>query len=45
MWAQGQRVTSVLVAFCALIAPAGYLSFMLVVLLAARRPLDPAMGR
>lgn len=41
MWAQGQLVTSVLVAFCALIAPAGYVSFMLIVLLAARRATIP----
>jgi paraquat-inducible protein A len=37
MWMQGQRMTSVLVAFCALIAPAGYLLFMVTLLLAARR--------
>jgi paraquat-inducible protein A len=37
MWQQGQRLTSVLVAFCALIAPAGYLSFVMILLLAARR--------
>jgi paraquat-inducible protein A len=37
MWEQGQRLTSVLVAFCALIAPAGYLLFVMTLLLAARR--------
>lgn len=37
MWMQGQRLTSVLVAFCAVIAPAGYILFMLTLLLAARR--------
>jgi len=37
MWEQGQRVISVLVGFCAVFAPAGYLSLMLVLLLAARR--------
>ena len=37
MWLQGEPVTGVLVAFCAVIAPGGYLLFMLTVLLAARR--------
>jgi paraquat-inducible protein A len=37
MWQQGQRITGVLVAFCAVIAPGGYLLFMLTLLLAARR--------
>jgi paraquat-inducible protein A len=37
MWMQGERMTSVLVAFCALIAPAGYLLFMMTLLIAARR--------
>ena len=41
MWAQGQRLTSVLVAFCALIAPVGYLSFVITLLLAARRAAMP----
>jgi paraquat-inducible protein A len=39
MWQLGQRVTGVLVAFCAVLAPGGYLLFMLALLLAARR--DP----
>src|SRR5215471_4243843 len=41
MWVQGQEVTAVIVAFCAVIAPAGYLLFMLTVLLAVRRPPAP----
>jgi len=41
MWLQGQRVTSVLVAFCALIAPVGYVSFMLTLLIAVRLPSVP----
>jgi paraquat-inducible protein A len=34
---QGERITGVLVAFCAVIAPAGYVLFMLTLLVAARR--------
>jgi paraquat-inducible protein A len=41
MWTQGQEATAVIVAFCAVIAPAGYILFMLIVLLAARRPPAP----
>ena len=41
MWLQGQRVTAVIVAFCAVIAPAAYIFFMLTVLLAVRRPPAP----
>ena len=41
MWVQGQEITAVIVVFCALIAPAGYIVFMLTVLLAARRPPAP----
>jgi paraquat-inducible protein A len=37
MWLQGEQITAVLVAFCAVIAPGGYLLFMLALLLAARR--------
>jgi paraquat-inducible protein A len=37
MWQQGQRIVSVLVLFCAFIAPVGYVLFMLTLLLAARR--------
>jgi paraquat-inducible protein A len=41
MWMQGQRLISVLVAFCAVIAPVTYILFMLTLLLAARRPTVP----
>jgi paraquat-inducible protein A len=41
MWMQGQRMISVLVAFCAVIAPAAYTLFMLAILLAARRSIVP----
>jgi paraquat-inducible protein A len=41
MWIQGQRIIGVLVAFCAVIAPAAYVLFMLAILLAARRPTVP----
>ena len=41
MWMQGEQITAVLVAFCAVIAPAGYLLFMLTLLLAARRSPAP----
>ena len=41
MWFQGQEVTALIVAFCAVIAPAGYILFMLTVLLAVRRPPAP----
>ena len=41
MWVEGQEITAAIVAFCAVIAPAGYILFMLTVLLAARRPPAP----
>ncbi len=41
MWVQCQEITALVVVFCALIAPAGYIVFMLTVLLAARRPPAP----
>ena len=41
MWLQGQEVTAAVVAFCAVIAPGGYILFMLTVLLAVRRPPAP----
>ncbi len=41
MWVQGQEVTAVIVAFCAVIAPACYILFMLTVLFAVRRPPAP----
>jgi paraquat-inducible protein A len=42
MWLQGEAITAMIVAFCAVIAPAGYILFMLAVLLASRRPPAPA---
>lgn len=41
MWMQGEPITAAIVAFCAVIAPAFYILFMLIVLLAARRPPAP----
>lgn len=41
MWLQGQPLTAVLVAFCAVIAPALYIMFMLTLLTAARRSSVP----
>ncbi len=41
MWDQGSELTAVMVGFCAVVAPGVYLVFMLVVLLAARRPPAP----
>ncbi len=38
MWLDGERLTAIIVTFCAVIAPAFYLLLMLTVLLAARRP-------
>ena len=37
MWFLGEGITAVIVAFCAVIAPAAYIIFMLTVLLGARR--------
>lgn len=37
MWRHGEQITAAIIAFCALIAPTGYVSFMLVILVAARR--------
>jgi len=42
MWNEGEPVTAVLVAFCAIIAPGGYLLLMLALLVAARRTPPPA---
>ena len=39
MFREGQQITAVLVAFCAVIAPGGYIAFMLTLLLGARH--DP----
>src|SRR5262252_5910290 len=41
MWVEGEAITAMIVAFCAVIAPAGYILFMLTVLLAVRRPPAP----
>jgi paraquat-inducible protein A len=41
MWVQGQEITAVIVAFCAVIAPAIYLVFLVTVLLTVRRPPAP----
>ena len=41
MWVQGEAITAVVVAFCAIIAPGSYILFMLTVLLAVRRPPAP----
>jgi len=41
MWLEGEEITGVLVAFCAVIAPGGYLLFMLTLLVAARRSPAP----
>jgi paraquat-inducible protein A len=41
MWMQGQRITAVIVAFCAVVAPGAYILFMLTVLIAVRRPPAP----
>jgi paraquat-inducible protein A len=41
MWQQGEPVAAMIVAFCAVIAPASYILFMLTVLLAVRRPPAP----
>jgi paraquat-inducible protein A len=37
MWQEGEEITGVLVAFCAVIAPGGFLLFMLTLLLATQR--------
>jgi paraquat-inducible protein A len=41
MWQQGEPITALVVAFAAIIAPGSYVSMMLTVLLAARRPPAP----
>jgi len=41
MWRQGSEITAAAVAFCAIVAPAGHLLFLLTVLLAVRRPPAP----
>ncbi len=42
MWVEGQELTALIVAFCAVLAPLGFLLSMLAVLLAARRPPAPS---
>ena len=37
MWKEGQQITGILVLFCAVIAPGGYIAFMLTLLIGARR--------
>lgn len=41
MWLQGSEITAVIVAFCAVIAPAAHVLFLLAVLLAVRYPPAP----
>ena len=41
MWLQGQGLTALIVVFCAVVAPVGYVLLTLVVLLAVRRPPAP----
>src|SRR5262249_58863032 len=41
MWQEGEGIAAAIVAFCAVIAPGGYILFMLTVLLAVRRPPAP----
>jgi len=41
MWDDGERITAVIVMFCAGIAPGVYIAFLLTVLAATRRPLAP----
>ena len=41
MWEQGSQITALAIAFCAVIAPGGHLLFLLIVLLAMRRPPAP----
>ncbi len=42
MWKQGNEITSILVAFCIIVAPTVHIVFMLVILLAVKRPPAPA---
>jgi paraquat-inducible protein A len=43
MWLHGEEVAAVVVAFCAVIAPAAYIACVLIVLLAIRQPPAPAL--
>jgi paraquat-inducible protein A len=42
MWQQGSEITAVIVAFCAIVAPALYVAFVLAVLVAIRRAPAPS---
>jgi paraquat-inducible protein A len=42
MWKQGSEVTALVVAFCAVLAPAAYVAATLAVLIAIRRPPAPS---
>jgi len=42
MWKQGSEVTAIVVGFCAVLAPAAYVTAILAVLIAIRRPPAPA---
>ena len=45
MWREGQVLTSALIAFCVVLAPGGYILFMLTLLVTARRsPLPHWVG-
>jgi len=41
MWLQGSEITALVIAFCVVVAPAGHIAFLLVVLFAVRRPPAP----
>ena len=41
MWLQGSQITALIIALCAVIAPAAHVAFLLVVLIAVRRPPAP----
>ncbi len=41
MWLHGRELTAMAIAFCAVIAPAAYIAFLLTALLAVRRPPAP----
>lgn len=43
MWSDGHEITAVLVALCTVVAPAIYIAFMLIVLLAVRNPPAPPL--
>jgi paraquat-inducible protein A len=42
MWMQGSEITALMVAFCAVFAPAAYVALLLAVLIMVRRPPAPA---